>query len=68
MAENHCFRCGRDVKVQEEEWWQYSWEENPSAENVEKAIEDKDFRDWFKANQILCKVCHDRVQEVIDNG
>lgn len=68
MSESRCFRCGRDVDVQNEEWWQYSWEENPSKENVEKAIEDMEFRDWFKENQIICKVCHDRIQEVIDNG
>jgi len=68
MGELRCYRCDRAVNVQEDEWWQYSWEEEPSEENVEKAIEDKEFRDWFKENQILCRVCHDRVQEVVKNG
>lgn len=59
-----CFICESPVDVQEDEWWQHRWEENPSEENVEKAIEEMEFRDWFVENKIVCKDCH---KELIDH-
>lgn len=65
---SECFRCGTEIDVQEEEWWSHSWEERPSKANVEKAIESKDFRDWFKENKILCPHCHKVVISVMNDS
>lgn len=54
----YCFVCKTPVDVQDDEWWQHNWQENPSSENVEKALEDRGFRDWFIENKILCVDCH----------
>lgn len=58
MTETNCYRCDTEIDVQEDEWWSHSWEENPSKENVEKKIENKEFRDWFRENKVLCPTCH----------
>lgn len=63
-----CYRCGAVVDIQIDEWWQYRWEENPSEANVEKALEDTDFRDWVEQNYVLCPDCHERVQMCIEEG
>lgn len=65
MTETTCACCGDTVDIQEDEWWQYSWEENPSKANVEKAIEDPDFRDWFRENHVMCVPCHERIQSFL---
>lgn len=61
-----CYVCGGDVDVREDEWWQHSWEENPSKENVEKAIEETEFRDWFRENKVFCKDCHKLIIDEIE--
>lgn len=65
MSQTECYRCGTTLDIQEDEWWQYQWQENPSKENVEKAIDDRDFRDWFQENHVLCPDCHEDVQEAV---
>jgi hypothetical protein len=57
-ADAHCFVCGDDIHVREDEWWSHSWSEEPALETVEEAIDEKDFRDWFRENKILCSDCH----------
>lgn len=65
MSDANCYRCDTSIDVQEDEWWSHSWEERPSKENIEKAIEDRDFRDWFRENSVLCPDCHEKVIEVV---
>lgn len=61
-----CYRCGDDLHIQEDEWWQHQWEENPGRETVEEAINDPDFRDWFQKNYVLCPDCHETVEAVVE--
>lgn len=61
-----CYRCDDKFVIQEDEWWQHQWKENPNRENVEKAIEDRDFRDWFQKNYVLCPDCHEVVVSVVE--
>jgi len=68
MTEANCYRCGDEIDVQEDEWWSHSWEEEPSKENIEKALEDRDFRDWFRENFVLCPGCHEKVIEVVEGA
>lgn len=68
MTNTQCYRCGELIDIQEDEWWQYSWEENPSKNNVEKAIENPDFREWFSENHVLCVGCHEVIQVVFDGA
>lgn len=56
--QTECFVCGKPIDVQEDEWWQHSWQENPAGETVEKAMEESEFRDWFQENKVLCSDCH----------
>jgi len=64
-----CRRCGCKIVVIEDEWWSHRWNEEPSSENVEQALEKPDeFRDWFQENTILCPDCHKTVIEVILDG
>lgn len=65
MSETDCRKCGSTVDIQADRWFQYQWEERPSKEQVETAIEDKEFRDWFQENHVLCPVCHESVQQLI---
>lgn len=67
MSETECYRCGVTIDIQQHEWWEWRWEENPSRENVEEAIEQgDDFRDWFQRNYVLCPDCHTEVEEVFE--
>lgn len=59
-----CRRCEKPI-MRGDEWWQHSWEERASKEVAEKALEDMEFRDWFKENIVLCPTCHKDVVEVI---
>jgi len=68
MTDVNCRRCGVDINAQTDEWWSHRWDENPSEKNVEKALEDREFRDWFSENIILCGDCHKRVVEVINHN
>lgn len=67
MSETECYRCNTKIDVQEDEWWSHRWEEQPSKENVEEAIEDREFRDWFKKNHVLCPDCHADVVGVVND-
>lgn len=55
------------LNAQADEWWSHRWEENPSEQNVEKALDDMDFRDWFIEEITLCPECHKVVVEVIND-
>jgi hypothetical protein len=66
MTDGNCHKCGQLIDIQEDRWWQHSWEENPSDEQVEEAIGDRDFRDWFRENYILCCECHKIVKQCIN--
>lgn len=68
MTETTCKRCSSVVDVQTEKCWFYSWEEQPSEEMVETAIEKDDFRDWFQDNHILCQHCHRELQQFMQGG
>lgn len=61
-----CVRCGDELNIVEDEWWQWRWEENPSRDTVEEAIEDPDFRDFFRENHVLCRDCHEVVSSVFE--
>lgn len=61
-----CYGCGKTISIADDEWWQYSWEEHPSSENVEKAIGDRNFRDWIRENYVFCPECHKRIQSVVE--
>lgn len=54
----NCWVCETGIAVREDEWWSHNWSEEPALETVEDAIEEKDFRDWFRENKILCSDCH----------
>lgn len=62
-----CRRCEKPI-MRSDEWWSHRWDEKPSEENVDKALEDTDFRDWFCENIVLCPQCHKEVVELIHNG
>ena len=66
MPVTECYVCEAEIDVQTEQWWQYRWEEHPSEADVEEAIEDPDFRDWFVENQVVCTGCHADVQAEIE--
>ena len=65
MSDLLCYRCGGALDAQTDEWWSHSWREQPSRENVEKAIDAEDngteFRDWFQENFVFCPDCHKRL-------
>lgn len=61
-----CYVCDTEIDIREDEWWQHSWEENPSRETVEKAIEETEFRDWFKENKVFCSDCHKELVDTIE--
>jgi len=66
MTEIRCKRCGETIDAVDDEWWSHRWDEQPSKQNVEKALEqESDFRDCICENIILCPDCHKRVVEVI---
>lgn len=69
MSETFCHACDTPIDVQTDEWWSHRWDEQPSRENVEAAIEAEDngdeFRDWFNENYILCPDCHATVRDVV---
>lgn len=65
MSKTDCWVCGNEIDVQVDAWWRYSWHEEPSKKEVEKAIEDPDFGDWFRENKVVCQLCHDDLQEAI---
>lgn len=67
MTTVNCYGCHSPVDVHEDEWWSHSWEENPSEENVVKAIEETEFRDWFRKNIVLCRPCHKELIESLRN-
>lgn len=66
MTTTECYGCGTEVDIQTDQWYQYQWQENPSKELVEKAIEDREFRDWIQENFVMCPECHDEIQRVIE--
>jgi len=66
MTETDCIKCGTTLDIQIDRYIQYQWEERPSREQINKAIDaGKSFGDWFFENHVLCPDCHERIQEVI---
>lgn len=65
MTDTECYRCGVEIDAGNDQWYQYQWQENPCKELVEKAIEEREFRDWFQENFVICPDCHDKIQSII---
>ena len=69
MTQTNCIKCGATLDIQVDRYIQYQWEERPSKEQVNNAINsDRDFGDWFTENHVLCPACHERIQEVIQGN
>lgn len=68
MSDAECYRCGTVIDPREDTWWQWNWEESPSSDDIDEAIQNPDFRDWFRENYLLCTGCHETVKAVFEGG
>lgn len=67
MTEIDCIKCDTTLDAQTDGFWWYQWDEKPSEQTVERAIEKDEFRDWFQENHVVCKECHRTIQRLIQN-